>query len=117
MKFRIGSRAAQATELENISQFFENLKNKLTQDLTDAIQVQEVASQAQTFVENKRTELEPVVSQIQDQLRTAAAKVEEQLKPLAENMQAQVQPMVDDFQKQMEDILNKLIGQARAIGN
>ncbi|XP_071401405.1 type-4 ice-structuring protein LS-12-like [Centroberyx affinis] len=112
-----GSLSAEVPDLESIGQYFEDMKNKLTQELTDNIRVQEMANQAQTFLEDKRTQLEPVATQFQDQMRTVAATVEEQFKPLAENMQAQVQPLVDDFQKQMQDILQKLMDRAKAIGN
>ncbi|XP_071770830.1 type-4 ice-structuring protein-like [Centroberyx gerrardi] len=112
-----GSLSAEVSDLEKIGQYFEDMKSKLTQELTDNIRVQELANQAQTFLEDKRTQLEPVATQFQDQMRTVAASVEEQLKPLAATVQAQVQPLVDDFQKQMQDILQKLMDQAKAIGN
>lgn len=70
-----------------------------------------------TFLEDKKTQLEPIVAQVQEQLRTAATNMEEQIKPLAENVQAQVQPMVDNFKVQMEALIQRLVENARAIGN
>lgn len=69
------------------------------------------------FMEDKKTHLEPLASQLHDQIKTVATNVEEQIRPLAANVQAQLQPMVDTFQKHMEDIFKKLTEQAKAIGN
>ncbi|XP_039977479.1 type-4 ice-structuring protein LS-12-like isoform X2 [Xiphias gladius] len=112
-----GSFSQDDTNLDNLSQYFEDLKNKVTQELTELISNQDLANQAQTFLDDRKTQLEPLASQIQDQLRTAAANVEEQIKPLAANVQAQLKPMVDNFQRQMEAILQKLTEQAQAISN
>merc|ERR1712002_443293 len=97
-----GSLSAEVPDLERIGQYFEEMKNKLTQELTDTIRVQELAQQAQTF--------------IQDQKKSVAATLEEQFKPLAANAQAQFQPMINDFNKQMQDILQRVMDQAKAIG-
>merc|ERR1712002_1204084 len=99
-----GSLSAEVPDLERIGQYFEEMKNKLTQELTDTIRVQELA-QAQTFIQDQKTQLEPVASQFQEQLKSVAATLEEQFKPLAANAQAQFQPMINDFNKQMQDIL------------
>ncbi|XP_034455530.1 type-4 ice-structuring protein-like [Hippoglossus hippoglossus] len=108
-----GSFAQDASDLEQVSEYFENLKNKMTADVTAFLSNQDLTSQAQTFMEERKTQLEPLATQIQDQLRTAAAKLEEHMKPLAEN----VQPMVENFQKQMEDLLKRLMDQTRPVGN
>merc|ERR1712002_218814 len=111
-----GSLSAEVPDLERIGQYFEEMKNKLTQELTDTIRVQELAQQAQTFIQDQKTQLEPVASQFQEQLKSVAATLEEQFKPLAANAQAQFQPMINDFNKQMQDILQRVMDQAKAIG-
>ncbi|XP_044027161.1 type-4 ice-structuring protein LS-12-like [Siniperca chuatsi] len=112
-----GSFAQDVADLERLGQYFEEMKNKMTLDLTEMIQNQDLANQAQTFMEDKKTQLEPLAAQIQEQLKTVATNVEEHIKPLAANVQAQIQPMVDNFQKQVEAIFQKLTEQARAVGN
>uniref|UniRef100_A0A3Q0SU88 Antifreeze protein type IV n=1 Tax=Amphilophus citrinellus TaxID=61819 RepID=A0A3Q0SU88_AMPCI len=104
-----GSFAQEAFNLEKLGQYFEEVKNKMT----EIIHNQDLANQAQTFLEDRKTEMEPLASQIQDQLRTAATNIEEQIKPLA----AQMQPMFDNLQKQMEALIQNMAEQARAIGN
>ncbi|KAM3858500.1 uncharacterized protein ACN63O_018074 [Diretmus argenteus] len=112
-----GSLSAEVPDIEKIAQYFEDMKTKLTQELTETIQAQDLASKAQTFLDERRTQLEPIVAQIQEQLKSAAANVEEQIKPMAANVQSQVQPLVDDFQRQVEAILRKLMDQTKAIAN
>merc|ERR1711915_127125 len=112
-----GSFAQDMADLERLGQQFEELKNKMTMELTELLRNQELTSQAQTFLEDRKTQLEPIVAQVQEQLRTAATSMEEQIKPLAANVQAQVQPMVDNFKTQMEALLQRLVENAKAIGN
>ncbi|KAM4631178.1 uncharacterized protein ACJ7VT_000687 [Polymixia lowei] len=107
-----GSLSAE-TDIEKMTQFFEDMKTKLVataQEMSETIRVQDLASQAQTH-------LEPLATQIQEQLKPFAATVEEQLKPLATNVQAQIQPMVQNFQNQMEEMFRQLMTQAKAVGN
>ncbi|XP_022603083.1 type-4 ice-structuring protein LS-12-like [Seriola dumerili] len=112
-----GSFAQEVGDLEKLGQYLEELKNKMTLELTEIIRNQDLTNQAQTFLEDKKTQLEPLASQLQDQLRTAAASVEEQIKPLAVNMQAQIQPMVDNFQKQMEALIQRMTENTQPIAN
>ncbi|XP_073319273.1 type-4 ice-structuring protein-like [Pagrus major] len=104
-----GSFAQDATDLQKIGQYFEEMKNKMTQDLTAFLENQDLTSQAQSI----QTQLEPLA----EQLKTVAAGVEEQIKPMAASVQAQIAPMVTEFQKQMETIFQQLTEQAKAIGN
>ncbi|XP_068432256.1 type-4 ice-structuring protein LS-12 [Clinocottus analis] len=112
-----GSFAQDAADLERLGQYFEEMKTKLIQDMTEIIRNQDLANQAQAFVEDKKAQLEPLVAQIQEQLKTVATNVEEQIKPLTANVQAQLQPQIDSFQQQMEAILKKLTDKTMAIGN
>ncbi|XP_062343101.1 type-4 ice-structuring protein LS-12-like [Osmerus eperlanus] len=120
LAFANGSQSAEAPELDKLKQYFEDITSQLvsaTKDLSDKINAQEMAGQAQTFLQEGRTQLEPLAAQIQEQLKPLSANIEEHLKPLGENLKAQLKPMVDNFQTQMEDMLRKLMDQAKAIGN
>ncbi|KAM9339805.1 type-4 ice-structuring protein-like [Symphorus nematophorus] len=108
-----GSFAQDATDLERLTQYFEDMKTKMTQELTDIIRSQDLATQAQ----NIQTQLEPLVAKIQEQMRTAAASVEEQIKPMAASVQTQMQPVLESFQRQVETIMQTLAEQTKAIGN
>lgn len=69
-----------------------------------------------TLLEDGKTQLEPLATQLQDQIKTVATNVEEQIRPLAANVQAHMQPVLDNFQRQIEAIFQK-ITEAKAIGN
>lgn len=112
-----GSLAQDAQDLEKISQYLEEMKTKMTQEMTQIFQNHDLANQAQTFFEERRTQLEALAPQVQEQLQSVATTVEEQIKPLATNMQAQMQPMLDNFQKQVEAIFQKMTEQAKALAN
>ncbi|KAK2830435.1 hypothetical protein Q5P01_018366 [Channa striata] len=112
-----GSFAQDTADLENLGQYFMEMKNKMAQELTELIHSHDLKSHAQTFLDNKKTQLEPLATQIQDQLKSVATNAEDQIRPLTENVQAQIQPMVDNFHRQIEAILQKLTEQAKAIGN
>lgn len=112
-----GSFAQDAADLQRLGQYFEEMKTKLIQDLSEMIRNQDLAKQTQAFVEDKQAQLQPLLTQIQEQMRTVATKVEEQIGPMTANMQAQLQPQIDSFQKQMEAIFKKLTDQTMAIAN
>merc|ERR1712212_1367493 len=72
-----GSFAQDMADIEKIGQYFEEMRNKMTLELTEMIRTQDLSNQAQ--------------------LKSVATTVEEQIKPLAANVQAQIAPMVEDF--------------------
>ncbi|XP_076611449.1 type-4 ice-structuring protein-like [Chaetodon auriga] len=108
-----GSFAQDVPNLDRLGQFFEEMKNKMTQELTQIIRNPDFASHTQ----NLQTQLEPIAAKIHEQLQTVVANVEEQIKPMTSGMQSQILPAVDQFQKQVEAILQTLTDQARAVAN
>nr|XP_046274264.1 type-4 ice-structuring protein-like [Scatophagus argus] len=109
-----GSLAQDATsDLQRLSQYFEDLKNKMAQELSQLMNNQDLAGHAQ----NIHSQLQPVATKIQEHLRGVAANVEEQVKPMAEGVQTHIQPMVERFQEQVEAIFQNLAEKAKAIGN
>ncbi|XP_031722488.1 type-4 ice-structuring protein LS-12-like [Anarrhichthys ocellatus] len=105
-----GSFAQDASDLKNLGQYFEDLKTKLIQDMTELIRNQDLANQAQT-------QIQPLVAQIQEQLKTVATNVEEHIRPLAANVQEQLKPQIESFQQQMEAIIQKMKEQTMVLGN
>ncbi|KAK5855026.1 hypothetical protein PBY51_005166 [Eleginops maclovinus] len=112
-----GSFAQDTADLEKFGQYLEEMKNKMVQDLTEIMSTHDVANQAQSFVNEKRVQLEPLVSQIHEQLKTIATNAEAQIKPLAANVQSQFQPQIDSFQQQVEAIFQQLTKPAAPIAN
>lgn len=112
-----GSFAQEATDVEKITQYFEEMKDKMAKELTAIVSNQDLSSQAQTFLQDQKTQLEPLAAQIEEQLKSASATVEKQILPLAENVKAQIEPMIANFQTQMEELFKKLTDQTKAIAN
>ncbi|CAI5690836.1 unnamed protein product [Oreochromis niloticus] len=108
-----GSFAQEAFNLDNLSQYFEDLRNRMPQDLGEIIRNPDLVNQARTFLEERKAQLEPLATQVQEQLRAASTNVEEQLKPLA----TQLQPMFENLQRQVEAMVQKMREQAAAISN
>ncbi|XP_033949818.1 type-4 ice-structuring protein LS-12-like [Pseudochaenichthys georgianus] len=112
-----GSFAQDAVDLEKLGQYLEEMKNKMIQDLTEIIQTHDLANQATSFVNEKKTQLQPLVAQIQEQLQTVASNAEAQIKPLAANVKAQFQPQIDSFQQRVAEIIQQLTRPAAPISN
>ncbi|KAI9539997.1 hypothetical protein NQZ68_001930 [Dissostichus eleginoides] len=110
-----GSFAQDTADLEKLGQYLEDMKNKMVLDLTEIIRTHDLANQATSFVNDRKTQLEPLVAHIQEQLQTVASNAEAQIKPLAANVQAQFQPQIDSFQQQMEAIFQQLTRPAAPI--
>ncbi|TMS18063.1 type-4 ice-structuring protein LS-12 [Larimichthys crocea] len=108
-----GSFAEELPSLERLSQYFEEIKNKMTQELTEIIQSQDLTNHAQ----NIQTHLEPLAAKFQEQLKTVATNMEDQIKPMAAGIGSQIQPMIQDFQAQIEPLLRRLADQAKAVTN
>ncbi|XP_074543278.1 type-4 ice-structuring protein-like [Halichoeres trimaculatus] len=108
-----GSYAEEVSDLERLSQYFEEMKTKLTRDLSELVNNQDMAGQATSFINEGRTHLEPLLTQFQDKMKN----VEEQVRPLAANVQAQAQPLIDNFQEQVQAIFKKLMDQTPAVAN
>ncbi|KAM4539650.1 type-4 ice-structuring protein-like [Odontesthes bonariensis] len=111
-----GSFAQDAADLDKLSAYFEEIKAKMTQDLSQILSNQDLASQAQTFLDDNKKTLEPLAAQVHDQLKSVATSMDDKLRPLAERMQGEFQPMIETFQKQVEDLFQRMTEQGKAIG-
>ncbi|XP_022069052.1 type-4 ice-structuring protein LS-12-like [Acanthochromis polyacanthus] len=113
-----GSFAQDASDLEKLTTYFEEVKNTMTAKMTELMNHQDVANHA----DNIRTQLEPLtaklretVTNLQAQAQPVMENIQAQAQPMMENIQAQAQPVVENLQKQMEAILQKLQEQAKAL--
>ncbi|KAK7899021.1 hypothetical protein WMY93_019874 [Mugilogobius chulae] len=109
-----GSLAQDASQdLAKLTQYFEEAKNKMMEEMNKLFQQNDLANQAQTMLEGSRAQLEAFAPQMEEHLKTVLSTVEEQVKPL----QAQVQPILENFQREMETITQKLTEKAKALAN
>ncbi|XP_020789994.1 antifreeze protein type IV [Boleophthalmus pectinirostris] len=109
-----GSLAQDASQdLTRITEYLEDAKNKMIEEVNKVFQQNDLAAQAQTMLEGSRTQLEALAPQVEEQLRTVLSTVEEQVKPLQEQMQ----PLLQNLQREMEALVQKLTEKAKAIAN
>ncbi|KAM8883199.1 type-4 ice-structuring protein-like [Synchiropus picturatus] len=108
-----GSLAQELFDMEKIGQYVEEMKTKMTKDLTEFTRNNDLATQAQTFLEEKKNEMQPMLDQFQEQLKSAVANMETQ----ATNVQTQIQPIMEQFQLQLEALVKQVTDKAKALSN
>ncbi|XP_027891417.1 type-4 ice-structuring protein-like [Xiphophorus couchianus] len=96
--------------VNRMSQYIENIKTKISHDFHEFVNKPVVKEHAESFVEDRQTELEPLAVKIQGQLQD----MEEHFKPLTENVKENVNPFIASLQQKMESILQMLEEHANA---
>ncbi|XP_076006155.1 type-4 ice-structuring protein-like [Genypterus blacodes] len=110
-----GSQAQVPGDIQRLTEYFEEMKNKMTEELNKMVDTQDLASQAQTFMESQTARLEPIAAQLQEKLKTISANVEEQIRPMTENVQAQVPPMMEKLQTYVDALLQQVAERTKAV--
>ncbi|XP_020500141.2 antifreeze protein type IV [Labrus bergylta] len=92
-----------------------------TQELVDQVKALDVTNTAQTYMENSKAKLQPLVekaqaeaAKMQEQIKPFIASMEEQMKPLTDAFDIQVKPLTDNIQEQVKpltDMLEKFLQQ------
>ncbi|XP_005797452.1 type-4 ice-structuring protein LS-12-like [Xiphophorus maculatus] len=93
-----------------MSQYIEKIKTKISHDFHEFVNKPVLKEHAESFVEDRQTELEPLAVKIQGQLQD----MEEHFKPLTENVKENVNPFIASLQQKMESILQMLEEHANA---
>ncbi|XP_034016203.1 type-4 ice-structuring protein LS-12-like [Thalassophryne amazonica] len=112
-----GSLAQDALDVDKITQYFNEWKEKLSQQLSAPVDVQQFADNAQTIMNEKKVQLDKMVADMTEQMKAKLAELENQFKPQAENVQAKLQAMAATIQTQMEALIQKVTDQTHAITN
>merc|ERR1712035_159471 len=89
-----------------------------TQDMVEKVKALEVTNTAQTYMEDSRAKIQPLVEKVQaeaaklqEQVKPYIANIEEQIKPLTDNFNAQVKPLTD----MMENFFKQVMDQTKAL--
>ncbi|XP_047239918.1 type-4 ice-structuring protein LS-12-like [Girardinichthys multiradiatus] len=96
---------------EQMNQYLQNIKAKINQDFQEFVGHQELKDQAESFLEDRQMDLEPLAAKFQDQLqdlKAVAANMEDQIKPLTAKVREQVNPLIYSLQEKMEAMLQTL---------
>ncbi|XP_041648688.1 type-4 ice-structuring protein LS-12-like [Cheilinus undulatus] len=119
-------------EVDRITGLIKDMSASLTattQDLVEKVKALEVTNTAQTYVEEGRAQIQPLVEKVQAeanklqaQLEPYMANIEEQMKPLTDGFNAQVRPLTDNIQEQVkpltdmvEQFLQQVMEQTKAL--
>ncbi|KAM9723799.1 uncharacterized protein ACNS7B_019107 [Menidia menidia] len=119
-------------DVEKIAQLLKEMSASVTtatQEMVEKIKALEVTNTAQTYMEDSRARIQPLVDRVQaeagrlqDSVRPYISNIEEQVKPLTDNLQAQVKPLTDNFQAQvkpltdlMEKLFQQVVDQSKAL--
>uniref|UniRef100_A0A3B5AE37 Type-4 ice-structuring protein LS-12-like n=1 Tax=Stegastes partitus TaxID=144197 RepID=A0A3B5AE37_9TELE len=89
-----------------------------TQDMVEKVKALEVTSTAQTYMEDSKAKIQPLVEKVQAE----ATKLQEQVKPFIANIEDQIKPLTDNFNAQvkpltamMEKFFQKVMDQTKAL--
>ncbi|XP_018555510.1 antifreeze protein type IV [Lates calcarifer] len=100
-----------------------------TQDMVEKVKALEVTNTAQTYMEDSRAKIQPLVDKVQaeaaklqEQVKPFIANIEDQIRPLTENFSTQVKPLTDNFHTQvkpltdmMEKFFQQVMDQTKAL--
>ncbi|XP_012732164.2 antifreeze protein type IV [Fundulus heteroclitus] len=108
-------------EVDGISQVLKEMSARIstvTQDMVEKMKALEMTNSAQTYMEDSRAKIQPLVERVQAE----ATKLQEQVKPFISNIEEQVQPLTDNFNAQvqpltdmMEKFLQQVMEQSKAL--
>ncbi|XP_070768720.1 type-4 ice-structuring protein LS-12-like [Enoplosus armatus] len=120
------------SEVDRITKIINDMSASITtatQDLVEKVKALEVTNTAQTYMEDSRVQIQPLVdkfqaeaAKLQEQVKPYIANIEEQIKPLTDNFNTQVKPLTDNFHAQvkplsdmMEKFFQQVMDQTKAL--
>ncbi|XP_060905891.1 antifreeze protein type IV [Labrus mixtus] len=93
-----------------------------TQELVDQVKALDVTNTAQTYMENSKAKLQPLVEKaqaeavkMQEQIKPFIANIEEQMKPFIANMEEQMKPLTDAFDIQVKPLTDNIQEQVKPL--
>ncbi|XP_059195546.1 type-4 ice-structuring protein LS-12-like [Centropristis striata] len=84
-----------------------------TQDMVQKVKALEVTNTAQTYVEESKAKIQPLVKKVQDE----AAKLQEQVKPFITNIEEQIKPLTDNFHAQVKPLNDNFHAQVKSVSD
>merc|ERR1711980_71438 len=109
------------SDMDKITKLINDMSASITsatQDMVEKMKTMEVTNTAQTYMEDSRAKIQPLVEKVQAE----AAKLQEQVKPFIANIEDQIRPMTDNFNAQvkpltdmMEKFFQQVMDQTKAL--
>ncbi|XP_028281910.1 type-4 ice-structuring protein LS-12-like [Parambassis ranga] len=102
------------SEVDKITQLIKDMSVTLTgatQDMVEKVKALEVTNTAQTYMEDSRAQIQPLVEKVQAE----AAKLQEQVKPFIANIEDQINPIIDNFNAQVRPLTDNVYSQVEPL--
>ncbi|XP_039974790.1 type-4 ice-structuring protein LS-12-like isoform X2 [Xiphias gladius] len=106
------------SDVDRITRLINDMSSSITsatQDMVEKVKALEVSNTAQTYMEDSRAKIQPLVERVQaeaaklqEQVKPFIANIEDQIKPLTENLNAQVKPLTDNFHAQVKPLTDMM---------
>ncbi|XP_026173476.1 type-4 ice-structuring protein LS-12-like [Mastacembelus armatus] len=106
------------SEVDKITKLLNDMSASIssaTQDMVEKVKALEMTNTAQTYMEDSRSQIQPLVDKVQaeatklqEQVKPFIANIEDQIKPLTENFNAQVKPLTDNFHSQVKPLTDMM---------
>merc|ERR1711976_850318 len=94
------------SDMDKITRLINDMSASITsatQDMVEKVKTMEVTNTAQTYMEDSRAKIQPLVEKVQAE----AAKLQEQVKPFIVNFRAQVKPLTDMMEKFFHQVMDQ----------
>merc|ERR1711980_24445 len=101
-------------EVDRITKIINDMSASITtatQEMVEKVKAMEVTNTAQTYIEDSKTKIQPLV----DRVQAEAATLQEQLKPLITNIEDKIKPLTDNISAQVGPMTDKLHSQVRPL--
>ncbi|XP_037639746.1 type-4 ice-structuring protein LS-12-like isoform X2 [Sebastes umbrosus] len=102
------------SDLEAITKLISSMSTSITsatQDMVEKVKTLEMTNTAQTYMEDSRAKIQPLVEKVQAE----AAKLQEQVKPFIGNIEDTIRPMTENFNTQVKPLTDNFHAQVKPL--
>ncbi|KAG8009826.1 Type-4 ice-structuring protein LS-12 [Nibea albiflora] len=111
------------SEVDRIAKIINDM-SAVTQEMVEKVKALEVTNTAQTYLEDTKAKILPLVEKVQaeatklqDQVRPFIANIEDQMRPLTDNFNAQVKPLTDKIHAQVKPLADNFQAQVQPLAD
>merc|ERR1712035_116803 len=93
-------------EVDRITKIINDMSASITtatQEMVEKVKAMEVTNTAQTYIEDSKTKIQPLV----DRVQAEAAKLQEQVKPFIANIEEKIKPLTDMVEKLFQQVMDQ----------
>ncbi|XP_041842839.1 type-4 ice-structuring protein LS-12-like isoform X2 [Melanotaenia boesemani] len=104
-------------DLDRLTQLIKDMSVSITtatQEMVEKIKTLEMTNTAQTYVEEGKAKIQPLMEKVQaeaamlqEQVQPYITNIEDHIKPLTDNFHAQVKPLTDMMEKLFQQVVDQ----------